>query len=221
MKILISALFKTTEEIAQDIIDEKDVNVISYLKKAWTDLCNSYLVEAKWYHSGYMSSFNEYLNNAWFTISSPVLMVHTYFYITEDITNEALDGLKNYNGIVHQASILFRLVDDLGTSKHELQRGDVLKAVECYMLEKVVSKEVAVKHVRGIISEGWKKMNEEYAAASLFHREFVEACMKEIRMAQCMYQYGDGHCYPEQYGTKIRILFSLIQPIPLDFAYNK
>ncbi|KAK1282602.1 hypothetical protein QJS10_CPB22g00238 [Acorus calamus] len=221
MKILISALFKTTEEIAEEIFNQKGVDVLSCLKKGWADLCNSYFVEAEWYHSGYTPTFDEYLNNAWISISDGVLMGHAYFYVTEDITNEALDGLKNYNGILRWSSILFRLIDDLGTSKHELQRGDVPKAVECYMLEKGVSEEVAVEHIRGIISKAWKKMNKEYAAPSLFHREFVEVCMNEIRMAQCMYQYGDGHGCPEQYGTKNRIMFSLIQPIPLNLEYNK
>ncbi|KAK1278316.1 hypothetical protein QJS04_geneDACA023365 [Acorus gramineus] len=169
MKILISALFKT-----------------------WADLCNSYLVEAKWYHNGYTPSFDEYWNNGWISISNLLMMVHAYFYVTEEITNEALDGLMNYNGIIHWSSMIFRLIDDLGTSKHELERGDVIKAIECYMLEKGVSEEVAVEHVRGLISEAWKKMNEEYIAPSPFDREFVEVGINITRMSQCMYQYGNG-----------------------------
>ncbi|KAK1277093.1 hypothetical protein QJS04_geneDACA023000 [Acorus gramineus] len=61
-----------------------------------------------------MPSFDEYLNNAWLSISSALIMVYTYFYITEDITNKALDGLMNYNGIIRRSSIVFRLIDDLG-----------------------------------------------------------------------------------------------------------
>ncbi|KAK1307966.1 hypothetical protein QJS10_CPA09g00778 [Acorus calamus] len=139
MKVLISALFKTTEAIAQEILNEKGVDVISYLKKWWADLCNSYLVEAKWYHSGYTPSFDEYWNNGWISISNPLIMVHAYFYVTKETTNEALDDLMNYNGIIRWSSMIFRLIDDLGTSKHELERGDVLKAIKCYMLEKGVS----------------------------------------------------------------------------------
>ncbi|KAK1321034.1 hypothetical protein QJS10_CPA03g00943 [Acorus calamus] len=114
LKVLISALFKTVEEISHEILNKKGVDISSYLKKGWADLCNSFLLEAKWYHSGYTPTLEEYLNNAWISISNPVILIHTYFYVIEEIsTDEALDGLVNYNGIIRWSSIIIRLTNDL------------------------------------------------------------------------------------------------------------
>jgi (-)-alpha-terpineol synthase len=83
----------------------------------WADLCRSYLLEAKWYHSGYTPSLEEYIENAWISISAPVILVHAYFLVINPITKEALDCLEEYPNIIRWSSIILRLADDLGTSK--------------------------------------------------------------------------------------------------------
>ncbi|KAK1307971.1 hypothetical protein QJS10_CPA09g00773 [Acorus calamus] len=47
MKVLISALFKAIEELASDILNEKDMDVLLYLKNEWAGLCKAYLMEAE------------------------------------------------------------------------------------------------------------------------------------------------------------------------------
>ncbi|KAL6327457.1 hypothetical protein AAG906_019770 [Vitis piasezkii] len=107
MKICFLALYNFTNETAYDVLKEHDLNIISYLRKAWADLCKSYLVEAKWYHEGYMPSLQEYINNAWISISGP-------------LTLEAL-GCLEIRDIIRWSSMIFRLSDDLGTSSDELK----------------------------------------------------------------------------------------------------
>ncbi|KAJ0081040.1 hypothetical protein Patl1_10185 [Pistacia atlantica] len=82
----------------------------------WADICKSYLLEAKWYHSGYIPTLAEYIENAWVSISGPVILVHAYFFITNPITKEALECLEEYNNIIRWSSMIFRLADDLETS---------------------------------------------------------------------------------------------------------
>ena len=60
----------------------------------------------------------------------------------------------------------------------------------------------------------WKKINEERAADSPFSQKFIEIAMNLGRMAQCMYQYGDGHGVVDR-ETKKRILSLFIYPVPL------
>ncbi|KAK1321032.1 hypothetical protein QJS10_CPA03g00941 [Acorus calamus] len=217
LKVLISALFKTVEEISQEILNKKGVDILSYLKKGWADLCNSYLLEAKWYHSGYTPTFDEYLNNAWISVSVPVTLTHTYFYVIEEITDEALDGLLNYNGVIRWSCMIIRLINDLAgfVDKIEIEKGDIPKSIQCYMLEKGVTEEVAVEHIRGLVNETWRKINEECVAKSVFPREFIDACMNTARMSHSIYQYGDGFSSPDKHETTKQILFSLIKPIPL------
>ena len=74
------------------------------------------MLEAKWYNSGYIPSLEEYLENAWISITTPLILVHAYFMVTNPITKEALDCLEEYPKIFYWSSMILRLTDDLGTS---------------------------------------------------------------------------------------------------------
>ncbi|KAL4595817.1 hypothetical protein ACB092_12G119100 [Castanea dentata] len=213
MKICFIALHNSINEMAFDTLKEQGFHVIRYFKKAWADICRSYLLEAKWYHSGYTPSLQEYIENAWISISAPTILVHAYFFVTNPITKEALDCLEEYPNIIRWSSMILRLADDLGTSTDELKRGDVPKSIQCYMNETGASEEEAREHIRFLISATWKKMNEDRAASSPFSETFIEIALNLARMAQCMYQHGDGHG-AGNHETTDRVLSLLIQPIP-------
>ncbi|KAE8077316.1 hypothetical protein FH972_015888 [Carpinus fangiana] len=214
MKICFLALHNSINEMAFDILKEQGFHIIRYLRKMWADLCKSYMLEAKWYHSGYKPSLQEYIQNAWISISGPVVLGHAYFFVTNPVVKEALDCLEQHPNIIRWSSIIVRLADDLGTSKDELERGDVPKSIQCYMNETGVSEEDAREYIRSLISATWKKMNEERYASSPFSQIFIELAMNVARMAQCMYQYGDGYGIPNR-ETKDCVLSLLILPIPL------
>ena len=99
-------------------------------------------------------------------------------------------------------------------NQDELERGDVPKSVQCYMNETGASEEDACEYIRYLISETWKKMNEERDAASPLSETFIEIVFNLGRMAQCMYQFGDGHG-AGNHQTKDRLSSLFIQPIPI------
>ena len=66
-----------------------------------------------------------------------------------------------------------------------------------------------------LIGETWKKLNEDRTAESPFPETFIGIATNLARMAQCMYQHGDGHGI-EDGETKDRVLSLLVEPIPLD-----
>lgn len=57
-----------------------------------------------------------YLDNAWISISTPVVWPHSYFLTANSISDEALQCSMNYPNIVRLPAIILRLEDDLGTS---------------------------------------------------------------------------------------------------------
>ncbi|KAK9993981.1 hypothetical protein SO802_023684 [Lithocarpus litseifolius] len=213
MKICFLVLYNFVNEMAFDPLKEQGFHIIRYLKKAWSDLCKSYLVEAKWYYSGYIPSLEEYLENAWISITTPVILTHAYFLVTNPITKEALDFLEEYPKIFYWSAMILRLADDLGTSAHELKRGDVPKSIQCYMNETGASEKDAREYVKSLISTAWKKVNEERVASSPFCQTFIEIALNLARVSQVIYQYGDGFGVGER-KTKDSILSLLIQPIP-------
>ncbi|KAH1091896.1 hypothetical protein J1N35_019153 [Gossypium stocksii] len=213
MKICFLALYNSINEIAFDNLKEHGFHTIPFLKIAWAELCKSYLVEAKWYYSGYIPTFKEYIDNAWISISAPVILSHVFF--SSNVTkNECLEYWKDDSNLIYCSSMILRLADDLGTSVDELKRGDVPKSIQCYMHETGCSEEEACKQVKTLIDATWKRMNEEYLMShSSLSLSFKHIALNLARMAQCMYQYGDGHGVEDQ-ETKDRVLLLLVSSIP-------
>ncbi|KAL4012924.1 hypothetical protein IC575_025070 [Cucumis melo] len=213
MKICFLALHNSINEMAFEVLRDKGINVIQYLKKAWVDLCKSYMLEAKWYHTNYKPTLEEYLDNAWISISGPVVLVHAYVFVTTP-TLENMESLKQYVDVIRWSSTILRLADDLGTSSDELARGDVPKSIQCYMNDTGSSESDARKHIRHLIDETWKKLNKVQVQNSIFPQVFIERAKNVARTAQFMYQYGDGHGIGHQ-ETKDRVMSLLIQQISI------
>ncbi|KAM7505543.1 hypothetical protein LguiB_004447 [Lonicera macranthoides] len=172
-------------------------------------------VEAKWYHNGYTPTLEEYLENAWISISGPTILMHAYFFVSNHHSKDALECPEKYSNLIRWSSIILRLGDDLGTSQDEIKRGDNPKSIQCYMRETGASEEKAREHIHYLISDTWKKMNgDRVVEDSPFNQIFVQTALNMARMGQCMYQHGDGHGN-EYVDTKDRVISLIIEPISL------
>jgi len=80
------------------------------------------------------------------------------------------------------------------------------------MRETGVSEEAAEKHIRNMIDRTWKKMNEERVVDSPFGEGLVVTSINLARIAQCTYQYGDGHGAPDV-KAKNQIVLVIIEPV--------
>nr|GMD23014.1 terpene synthase 10-like [Ipomoea batatas] len=135
----------------------------------------------------------------------PEYMKFCYVALHNFVNEVAFDVLKEHNiFIVHYLR-----------KANEMKRGDVPKAIQCYMNEnRVYSNADARDFIDFEISETWKKMNKVRIEGSPFSEAFIEVAMNIARMAQCMYQHGDGHGI-KNLETQTRIQTLLFQPIPL------
>ncbi|KAF5950111.1 hypothetical protein HYC85_012104 [Camellia sinensis] len=172
----------------------------------WADLCKAFLVEAKWCFDKETPTFEAYLENAWRSVSGVVILVHAYFLMTQTITKEALDSLQAYHSLLECSSIIFRLTNDLGTSKlckmrstrmAELERGESANSILCHMKENGVSEQFARKHISNFIDETWKKMNKDQVIHYPFEKSFVETTINLARISQCTYQHEDRYGSPD------------------------
>lgn len=87
------------------------------------------------------------------------------------------------------------------------------------MNESGASEEEAREYIRFLISATWKQMNKERVVDYPFSKTFVRIAMNLGRMAQCMYQHGDGHGHSNSQ-TKDRIRALLFEPISLSQNQN-
>jgi (-)-alpha-terpineol synthase len=82
----------------------------------WKDLCKAYLVEARWYHNGYAPTLEEYLNNAWVTISGNIALSYAYCINNYANAKDLEQFSSGYPDILRYSSMNLRLYNDLATS---------------------------------------------------------------------------------------------------------
>ncbi|KAE8666347.1 putative terpene synthase 9 [Hibiscus syriacus] len=212
MRVMFSAMSDFTNELAQQTMNDHGLDVLPYIKEQWAILCRAHITEARWFYGGQTPTFNEYIENGWVSIGSLGGLVLLCFVEVDSIADRFPNCLEDYSQLFYWSSLVTRLSDDLGTSKAEMERGDIPKAVQSYMIEKGVSEEEARDHVKELISYAWKKMNEE-VVDNCFPQVMVNLAKNMARTAQCMYQHGDG-VGTSTGVTKDCIVSSILKPIP-------
>ncbi|XP_020100323.1 terpene synthase 10-like [Ananas comosus] len=213
MRLCFLALFNTTNYTAYETMREKGLNILPFLKRAWTDLCKAYLVEAKWYNKGYIPTLEEYLQNGLFSSSGHVILSYAYCLVP-DLTQHDLDLFQNYPELVQWSSMLLRLYNDLGTSKPEHQRGDVAKSINCCMHHEGITEAAARERIKELIYDCLKKLNGARRVDSTFNKNFADIAMNLPRTAHSFYIYGDGYGSSEG-ETKDMIISLLIEPVQI------
>ncbi|CAA3014355.1 isoprene synthase, chloroplastic-like [Olea europaea subsp. europaea] len=214
MKICFLALYNTVNNMAYDVLKEQGQVIVPQLAKVWADLCKLFLKEAQWSYNKHIPTFDEYLSMGWLSSSGPLLLVHAYFLMDKNITNEAIECFNDYPALLRYPSTIFRLCNDLSSSKAEIERGETANAISCYMHENGVSEEVARRYIRNLIDDNWKMMNKELVSNSLFSNSFIEIAINLARISQCHYQHGNAHSDPNDI-TRNRVLSVIIEPIQL------
>nr|QLI42524.1 myrcene synthase [Nigella sativa] len=212
MKLCFFALKNTINEMGYYILKEQGINVVPYLRKTWLDLCKAYLLEAQWFHTGYKPTLDEYLDNAWVSIGGYLAYFQCYVLMSPNITQDVVDYLESYPNFIRWSCLILRLNDDMGTSKDETERGDVLKSVQCYMHNNGANEEDARDYIRDMIDETWRKVNAELLVENPLPQSFIDVVVNFQKTSESMYRYGDGHGAQTD-ETKGKILSTLIVPL--------
>lgn len=218
MKVCFRALCDVTYEIAYDIGKDEDWHrVLPHLTKAWADFCKAQLTEAKWDHLGHTPSLEEYLSNAWTSCSGPLLLSHAYFFVGHVKLEDAADLLERNKDLIYNVSMIIRLCNDLRTSKAEIERGDALSSVVCYMREIHAEEDVARKHIKVLINQAWKSINAHCFGntETSFLRPFTVVTVNAARAAHMLYQFGDGFGVQDS-NIGQQILSNVIETLALD-----
>lgn len=145
-----------------------------------------------------------------------MLCSYAFLYVANNLTDEVVEYVDNRQDIIYYLSTIIRLYNDLGTSTAELERGDAPSSILCYMREKNVSEEIARRHIRGLITQMWRKLNGQCMNQSPSVQKLVKICINIARQACCTYQYGDGFGVQDRQ-TRNRIRSLLIEPLNLSF----
>nr|GEV96899.1 (E)-beta-ocimene synthase, chloroplastic-like [Tanacetum cinerariifolium] len=205
------ALYNTVNELGSNT-----PIALPILVKEWGDLLEAFYVEAKWTHNKYIPTLEDYLNNAWRSVSGVVILTHGYFLINKETKKDMIEPLEKYHELFKWSSTIFRLCNDLGTSSDEIKQGKTANAISCYMHENGVCEEVSREYIKNLIDEAWRKIIKAQVACSQESGDpFVDMAINLARMSHCTYQYGDGFGAPDA-RAKDRVISVIIEPIKIE-----
>lgn len=192
-------------------IDALQCNALQCNALQWRELCEAFMVEAKWQHERSMPSLDEYLGNGWVTSTAPLLLLHAITMLpSSDVHQQQMaDPLLRGGGggdgggkivhprIVELCSRIFRLCND---EVEPEQPGEAAPSfISCYMEENAAaSEEEARRAAADAIAETWKEVNREITTGSAADAAGVALCVNLARAVQCIYRDGDGITSPTE-----------------------
>ncbi|KAI4331817.1 hypothetical protein L6164_016772 [Bauhinia variegata] len=106
------------------------------------------------------------------------------FQALNDITNETASEIEREKNLDLVLPHLKKVA--------ERERGDAASSIMCYMKEMSVSEEETRNHIKCMIRNAWKKINEECFTDMGSSRQFVSLAANAARVAHTLYQNGDG-----------------------------
>nr|ARG42164.1 TPS7 [Phaseolus lunatus] len=193
MVLCFLAIYNTINGTAHDIFIERGIKCLPYLTKSWSNMCKAFLQEARWSYNKIIQPFNEFLQNARISIAGGVILTHSYFFVSKDITDQVLHSLTNHHDMLSSAFTIFRLTNDLATSTDEIERGETSNSIVSYMHETSLPEEKVREYFKTLIDKEWKTLNKYLVMDSIFPKSFVEVVINLVRSGHYIYQYGDGY----------------------------
>nr|GMD74171.1 (-)-germacrene D synthase-like [Ipomoea batatas] len=129
------------------------------------------------------------------------------------VNEEAFDWVTRKPLIVHAASVICRLMDDMAGHEFEQQRGHLDSAVECYMKQYGKSKEETFNELGGRVNNAWKDINQECLKPTVFPMPILIRVVNLARVIDLLYKDGDTYTHPT---AKLKALITsvLVDPIP-------
>ncbi|KAK7319570.1 hypothetical protein RJT34_04293 [Clitoria ternatea] len=219
MKVCFKALYDLVNEFAFKTQLKLGWNPLNTLIKSWGRLLSAFLEEAKWFASGEIPKADEYLKNGIVSTGVHMILVHSFFFMGQGITDETVTLMDEFPSLISSTATILRLCDDLEGDNEDDGDGMDGSYLKCYMKEHPgVSIEQTREHVRKLISDAWKRLNQECLnKANPLPSSFTKVCLNAARMVPLMYSHDTNT--PSQLEDYVKSLLSgggYMQSVPKD-----
>ncbi|TYK19427.1 (-)-germacrene D synthase-like [Cucumis melo var. makuwa] len=211
MKIFYGVILKVYEEIEKDI-NKDNVTIpyaIHYAKEGMKRQCRAYFAEAKWFHEGYVPTFEEYMKVA--TVSTCYYLFVPISFVGMGVaaSKEAFEWVESDPMLLKASGIIGRLMNDV--TSHT--RGDVGSAVECHMKQHGLSEEETLVELENEVIKAWRDITEDYIKTTNISNEILLRVLNLARLSDLFYKEEDGYTFVDK-TTKHFIASIIVEPLP-------
>ncbi|XP_062023570.1 (-)-alpha-pinene synthase-like isoform X2 [Rosa rugosa] len=214
LKIFYHELLNLFNEIDKLMSKEGRSYRVSYAIQAMKDQARSYFNEAQWLHEGRTPSMEEYMSVATVSISYTFLTTISLLGMGDIVTKDAFEWLLNDPKIVRASNVIFRLMDDIVSTKFEKERGHAPSSIDCYMKQYGVSEQETIDVFNKKIVESWKDINEEFLKPTTVPMQVLMRVLNLTRVADLLYKGEDGFTRVGKM-TKDSVAAVIIDSVPL------
>ncbi|KAM5559429.1 hypothetical protein ABKV19_020869 [Rosa sericea] len=214
MKIFYRRLFNFCNEIEVAMVKQGTSYRVHYAKEVIKAQARLYFAEAQWLHENYIPSMDEYMQVSVRSVGNTLLSTISLVGMGDIVTKEAFEWLANDPKILRASNIIFRLMDDLVSSKFEKERGHVSSSIDCYMKQHRVSEKETVVVFNKKVADSWKDINEEFLRPTDVPMPVLTRILNLTRVVDLLYKGEDEYTRVGKV-MKDGVASLLIDPVPL------
>ncbi|KAL5976662.1 hypothetical protein ACLOJK_020995 [Asimina triloba] len=214
VQVHFAGLLDVVDQFEDELRQEEKSYRVSYLKEAFKGVARAYLQEARWADSGYVPTYNEYMEVALPSSGYPMLTVISLVGMGDIVTKEVLEWAISIPKVVTATSLIGRLKDDLASSELEQERCHVASAMECYMREHGISHAESCERFREMIAVAWKDVNKECLEPMPVPMSVMMRALNLAHVLEIVYDNKDYYTNSSA-ETKERIGLLLVDPVPV------
>nr|UMW72393.1 putative 2-methyl-3-buten-2-ol synthase [Pinus nigra subsp. laricio]UMW72400.1 putative 2-methyl-3-buten-2-ol synthase [Pinus nigra subsp. laricio] len=216
MKGVYMVLYETVNEMAGEAEKSQGRDTLSYARKALEAYIDAYMKEAKWIFSGFLPTFEEYLDNGKVSFGYRIGTLQPILTLGIPFPHHILQEIDFPSRLNDVACSILRLKGDIHTYQAERSRGEKSSCISCYMEENPEStEEDAINHINSMVNKLLKELNWEYLRPdSNVPITSKKHAFDILRAFYHLYKYRDGFSVTN-YEIKNLVMTTVIEPVPL------
>ncbi|KAK2632041.1 hypothetical protein EUGRSUZ_L02082 [Eucalyptus grandis] len=214
MQAWYKVLLDVYDAVGNEVATKERSYHLTYAKEAMKKQARVYFHEAKWFHTNYTPTLEEYMPLALLTTGYEMLVITSLVGMGDVVTKHAFEWLLGDYKILKASQIICRLMDDIASHQFEQKRGHVASSVELFMKEHDVSEQETEKELRRRVVDAWKDINEAFLRPTAVPVPILVRILNLSRVIHVLYSDGDNYTHS---GTLLKdhVTSLFISPLPV------
>nr|Q84KL5.1 RecName: Full=Alpha-farnesene synthase [Pinus taeda]AAO61226.1 alpha-farnesene synthase [Pinus taeda] len=215
MKGVYMAFYDCVNEMARQAEKTQGWDTLDYARKTWEALIDAFMEEAKWISSGYVPTFQKYLDNGKVSFGYRAATLQPILTLDIPLPLHILQEIDFPSSFNDLASSILRLRGDICGYQAERSRGEQASSISCYMKDNPGStEEDALSHVNAMIGDKIPEFNWEFMKPSKAPISSKKYAFDILRAFYHLYKYRDGFSIAK-IETKKLVMRTVLDPVPM------